>query len=76
MPYAWIYIITNKNNNVLYAGVTGDLPTRLWEHRTKRNPDSFGARYNICKLVYFKGFEIVNEAIKWEKFIKGKNRKW
>ena len=36
----------------------------------------FGARYNICKLVYFKGFEIVNEAIKWEKFIKGKNRKW
>ena len=76
MPYAWVYILTNKNNNVLYVGMTDDLPTRLWEHHTKRNPKSFTARYNIYKLVYYKEFALIKEAIKWEKFIKGKNRKW
>jgi len=76
MPFAWVYILTNENNSVLYVGVTNDLPTRLWEHRTKRDPNSFTARYHLSKLVYHKEFEIINEAIKWEKFIKGKNRKW
>lgn len=76
MAYAWVYIITNKNNKVLYVGVTNDLPTRLWEHRTKRNPNSFSARYNIYKLVYCKEFELIDDAITWEKYIKGKNRNW
>lgn len=76
MPYAWVYILTNNNNTVLYVGVTDDLRTRLWEHRTKRNPESFTARYNVYKLVYCKGFELIDDAIKWEKYIKGKNRKW
>ena len=76
MPYAWVYIVTNENNNVLYAGMTNDLSMRLWEHRTKRNPGSFTARYNIYKLVYYKGFEMIDEAIKWERVIKGKTRKW
>jgi len=76
MPYAWVYILTNKNNTVLYVGLSDDLPTRLWEHRTKRDPKSFTARYNIYKLVYYKGFEIIKETIKCEKYFKGKNRKW
>jgi putative endonuclease len=76
MPYAWVYIVTNRNNTVLYVGVTDDLPTRLWEHRTKRSPKSFATRYNIYKLVYYREFRLIDEAIKWEKYIKGKNRKW
>jgi putative endonuclease len=31
----WVYIITNKNNTVLYTGVTGDLKKRVYEHRNK-----------------------------------------
>ena len=73
---SWIYILTNQHNTTLYVGVTTDLRTRLWEHRTKRNPGSFTARYNLAKLVYYEGFDLVTEAIDREKFIKGKTRKW
>lgn len=33
--YAYIYILTNKSNNVLYIGVTSDLKKRIWEHKNK-----------------------------------------
>jgi len=69
---AWVYIITNPYNTTLYVGVTTNLSTRLWEHRTKANPKSFTARYNLYKLVYYEGFELITEAIKREKYIKGK----
>jgi putative endonuclease len=29
----YLYILTNKNNNVLYAGITNDLKRRVYEHR-------------------------------------------
>jgi putative endonuclease len=58
------------------VGVTTDLPTRLWEHRTKRNPKCFTARYNIYKLIYYEAFELLTDAIEREKVIKGKIRKW
>jgi len=76
MPYAWVYIITNEHHTTLYTGVSNDLPVRLWEHRTKQNPKCFTARYNLHKLVYYEGFELMEEAINREKFIKGKTRKW
>src|SRR6188768_255138 len=76
MHTAWVYILSTINNTTLYVGVTNDLSTRLWEHRTKQNPKSFTARYNISKLVYYEGFELVTEAIDREKFIKGKSRQW
>ena len=76
MPYAWVYIITNKHNTTLYTGVSNDLPLRLWEHRTKQNPTSFTARYNLYKLIYYEAFEFIEEAINREKYIKGKTRKW
>lgn len=76
MAAAWIYILTNKHRTTLYVGVTNDLPTRLWEHRTKQAPSSFSARYNLNELVYYEAFDSIVEAIKREKYIKGKTRKW
>ena len=76
MHCAWVYILTNNRNTVLYVGVTSNLSTRLWEHRTKQNPASFTARYNIDKLIYYEGFTSIVDAIAREKFIKGKSRKW
>lgn len=73
---AWVYIITNKNNTTLYVGVTTDLSTRLWEHRNKQDPNSFSARYNLNKLVYYEGFNTIMEAIDREKYMKGKSRQW
>jgi putative endonuclease len=73
---AWVYILTNKYNTTLYVGVTTNLSGRLWEHKTKRYPSSFSARYNLNKLVFFQSFETVIEAISHEKFMKGKSRNW
>ena len=73
---AWVYILTNKNNTTLYVGVTNDLPTRLWEHKTAQNPKCFTARYNLFKLIYYEGFETIAEAVKRERYLKGKKRDW
>jgi len=41
----------------------------------KKYPDSFSARYNICKLVYYETLDTIGEAIEREKQIKGGSRK-
>ena len=73
---AWVYFLTNNNNTTLYTGVTTELSTRLWEHKTSKDPKSFTARYNLSKLVFYKGFQSIREAIRYEKYIKGKRRSW
>ena len=71
----YFYILTNRNNTVLYSGVTSDLRNRILKHKTKKYPGSFTARYNVDKLVYFETFETIGEAIKREKQIKAGSRK-
>jgi putative endonuclease len=71
----FVYIMTNDNNSVLYTGVTSDIKGRINQHKAKKHPDSFTARYNIRKLVYYESFENIGEAIKREKQIKGGPRK-
>ena len=68
--------MANNNNTTLYVGVTTDLKTRVWEHRSKAHPRSFTARYNLDKLVHVEGFDEIARAIEREKFIKGKSRRW
>jgi putative endonuclease len=70
----FVYIMTNDNNTVLYTGVTSDLKGRVKQHKEKKHPESFTARYNIRKLVYFECFESIGEAIIREKQIKGGSR--
>ena len=70
-----IYILTNKNNTVLYTGVTSDIRKRLYEHKNKIYTTSFTKKYNVSKLVYFEVFSLIEEAIAREKQIKGGSRK-
>jgi len=69
-----IYFMTNKNNTVLYIGVTTNLIKRVYQHKTKAYK-GFTEKYNCDKLVYFEVFTDVNEAILREKQIKKGNRK-
>ena len=69
-----VYILTNKNNNVLYTGVTSDLKKRIYEHKNKIYSTSFTNKYNINKLVYYEAFHSIEEAIAREKQIKGGSR--
>jgi putative endonuclease len=74
LPSAWVYFLTNRHHTTLYTGVSTDLSTRLWEHKSKQNKKSFSAKYNLHKLVYIEAFETLVEAIKREKYLKGKSR--
>ncbi|WP_347274201.1 GIY-YIG nuclease family protein [Candidatus Kuenenia sp.] len=68
-----VYIMTNKNDTVLYTGVTNNLKRRVYEHREKR-VDGFTKKYNVTKLVYYEIFRDVRNAISREKQIKGGSR--
>lgn len=74
MKPGFIYIITNKNNTTLYIGVTSNLPNRILEHKEKRHQNSFSARYNLNKLVYYEQFQMIGDAIGREKQLKAGNR--
>lgn len=71
----YVYILTNTYNSVLYTGVTSDLGQRVIDHKVKKHPGSFSARYNTTKLVYYEVWDTIGEAIKREKQIKGGSRK-
>lgn len=70
----YVYILTNKNNTVLYIGMTNNLIRRLYEHKNKIIK-GFTARYNIDKLVYYEITNDVEEAIVREKILKKWNRR-
>jgi putative endonuclease len=69
-----VYIMTNKNNNVLYVGVTSDLVKRVNEHRTHAMQGSFTDKYNCTKLVWYQSFVRIEDAIAEEKRLKGGSR--
>ena len=71
-----VYILTNVHHEVLYIGVTSDLFTRIPEHINKVHPDSFTAKYNCNKLVYYETFGRIEDAIAREKQLKKWNRGW
>ena len=70
----FVYILTNKNNTVLYVGMTNNLTRRIWEHKAKLIV-GFTKKYNVDKLVYYEAYESPNEAIKGEKQLKAGSRK-
>ena len=65
--------MTNKNNKVLYTGVTSDLKRRVYEHKEKLI-EGFTKRYNTTKLVYYEIYRDAEKAILREKQIKGGSR--
>ena len=56
MKPGFIYILTNKNNTTLYVGVTSHIVQRINQHKDKIFPESFSAKYNLNKLVYYEAF--------------------
>ncbi|MBQ7466757.1 MAG: GIY-YIG nuclease family protein [Clostridia bacterium] len=67
--FYYVYMLTDKNNRVLYIGQTNDLLRRLYEHKNKL-ADGFTKRYNVDKLVYYEICEDVMSTIEREKQLK------
>ena len=75
MKGGWIYIMTNRPNGTLYAGVTNDIVRRTYEHRTGHN-SSFTSRYHLRRLVHYEWHEDIRTAIQREKNLKHWRRAW
>ncbi|MFH1254880.1 MAG: GIY-YIG nuclease family protein [bacterium] len=71
----FVYINTNKTHNVFYTGVTNNLLNRNFQHKFKQDRNSFTAKYNVNKLVWYETFNNIYDAIAREKQIKGGSRK-
>jgi putative endonuclease len=69
----FVYIMSSITRR-LYTGVTSELFIRVKKHKAKVYPKSFAARYNINRLVYFKEFGDIRDAINREAAIKNMHR--
>jgi len=71
----FVYILANKTNTTIYTGVTSNLLARIREHKDHMDPNSFTAKYDVTKLVYYEeaGREPL-AAFEREKQIKSWNR--
>jgi putative endonuclease len=65
----YTYIMASRSR-VLYVGMTNNLSRRVREHKRKE-ADSFTARYNVTRLVWYQAFPRPQDAIAAEKTIKG-----
>jgi putative endonuclease len=75
MAGGWFYLMTNRRNGILYAGVTSNLPRRAYEHRAGLLA-GFTKRYGVKILVYCEHFDDIRLAIQREKTIKHWPRAW
>jgi putative endonuclease len=73
MTEAYVYLLTNDRNTVLYAGSTNNLRKRVYHHKNRLVP-GFTKKYNIGKLVYFEVHPDMTTACARERQIKGYNR--
>ena len=65
----YVYLLTTRNNKVMYVGMTNDLRRRVYQHKKKLVP-GFTQKYNVDKLVYYETTNDVRSAIAREKEIK------
>jgi putative endonuclease len=75
MDCAWVYIMTNRPNGILYTGVTTQIARRAWEHREGLLP-GFTKRYGLKRLVYVEPYADIQSAIQREHNIKHWPRTW
>jgi len=76
MAYAYVYIMASHKNGTIYIGVTRDLSARVQQHKNNFDTKSFTSRYAVHRLVHLEEFDLIADAIAYEKRLKGWNRSW
>jgi putative endonuclease len=75
MEKGFIYILTNKNQTVLYVGATKNLKNRI-DKLIDGTGAIFTKKYNVTILVYFEEFDQYEDAFKREKQLKNWHKDW
>ncbi|MFP4025047.1 MAG: GIY-YIG nuclease family protein [Thiohalospira sp.] len=73
MKNYYVYIIKCADKSY-YTGITNDINRRLNEHNHGLNKKSYTFSRRPVEMVYYESFQNPNEAILWEKRIKGWTR--
>ncbi len=73
MKQYFVYILLCSDNSY-YTGVTNNMERRLYEHETGLNPNSYTHKRRPVKLVFSEVFNDINQAIAFEKQLKGWKR--
>ena len=72
---AYVYILASRRNGTLYIGLSGQLPERLFRHRTGLGSE-FVWKYRVFILVYYEWHPMYVEAIRRETALKKWRRAW
>ena len=73
MNQYFVYIL-HCNNGAYYVGITNDLERRVYEHQNGLNHKAFTHDKRPVNLVFHERFGDVNQAILFEKQVKGWRR--
>ena len=71
----YVYILANKKDGDIYIGSTGDLFSRVGEHKSS-TIDGFTRNSGIHNLVYYEEYDDIHKAITRERQIKKWKREW
>ncbi len=70
-----VYLLASEIHGTLYIGVTGDLISRIAQHKSGEIP-GFTQKYKVHTLVWFEYFGEIGAAIQREKTMKKWPRQW
>ncbi|OJU77954.1 MAG: hypothetical protein BGO09_01860 [Bacteroidetes bacterium 47-18] len=74
MKYYYVYIVQCADNSY-YTGITNNLEKRIAEHNEGTDPKCYTFKRRPVILVFQQQFTDVNQAIAFEKQVKGWSRK-
>ncbi|MBS1520294.1 MAG: GIY-YIG nuclease family protein [Bacteroidetes bacterium] len=73
MKQYFVYILLCSDNSY-YTGITNNMERRFAEHETGENPNCYTHKRRPLQLVFCERFTDVNQAIAFEKQVKGWRR--
>ncbi|MDB5134723.1 MAG: hypothetical protein JWP37_1326 [Mucilaginibacter sp.] len=73
MKQYFVYILL-CNDSSYYTGITNDIERRFHEHQTGDDTKCYTYKRKPLKLVFYENFNDVNQAIAFEKQVKGWRR--
>ena len=67
--------MSNIHRTVFYIGVTGNLETRVFQHKMNEGC-AFTSKYKCHSLLYYEDYQNIHNAIQREKQLKNWHRQW